>query len=98
MVEVDITLPLDEYNSSFITYEIEPGIYTFKDNSEALLRILQPEYEGYHNAIDIDYDDITMKTKLVVRAGFLATKVDEHSFFTTVLSLLFQSTLGLETL
>ena len=45
LVEYDIKLVLDEYNSSFITYELEPGIYTFKDISEALLKILQPEYE-----------------------------------------------------
>ena len=52
----DIRLVLDEYNSSFITYEILPGICTFKDLSEALLRTLQPENEGYHNAIDIQFD------------------------------------------
>ena len=43
LVEDDIRLILDEYNSSFITYELEPGFYTFKDLSEALLKILQPE-------------------------------------------------------
>ena len=43
LVEDDIRLVLDEYNSSFITYELEPGIYTFKDLSEALSKILQPE-------------------------------------------------------
>ena len=40
LVEDDIKLVLDEYNSSFITYELEPGIYTFKDISEALFNIL----------------------------------------------------------
>ena len=30
LVEDDIKLVLDEYNSSFITYELDPGIYTFK--------------------------------------------------------------------
>ena len=69
LVEGDVKLVLDEYNSSFITYEIDLGIYTFKDISEALLKILQPEYDGYHNAIDIESDDITMKTKLVVKHG-----------------------------
>ena len=43
LVEDDIRLVLDEYNSSFITYELEPGIYTFKDLSGALLKILQPD-------------------------------------------------------
>ena len=36
LIEDDIKLVLDEYNSSFITYELGPGIYTFKDLSEAL--------------------------------------------------------------
>ena len=43
LVEDDIKLVLDEYNSSFITYEIEPGIYTFGDLSEGLFNIFQPE-------------------------------------------------------
>ena len=43
LVEDDIRLVSDKYNSSFITYELEPGIYTFNDRSEALLKILQPE-------------------------------------------------------
>ena len=33
LVEDDIKLVLDEYNSSFFTFELEPGIYTFKDIS-----------------------------------------------------------------
>ena len=85
LIEDDLKLVLDEYNSSFITYELEPGIYTFKDISEGLLKILQREYEGYHNAINIEYDDITMKTKLVVRYGIIAIRFDEKSFFNTVL-------------
>ena len=40
LIEDDVKLVLDEYNSSFITYELEPGIYIFKDISEALLNIL----------------------------------------------------------
>ena len=39
LVEDDIKLVLDEYNSNFNTYEIEPGIYNFKDISEALLKL-----------------------------------------------------------
>ena len=85
LVEDDIKLVLDEYNSSFITYELDPGIYTFKDISEALLKILQPEYDGYHNAIDIEYDDIIMKTKVEVRAGIISIRFDEKSFFSTIL-------------
>ena len=85
LVEDDIKLVLDEYNSNFNTYEIEPGIYTFKDISEALLKIIPPEYAGFHKAIDIEYDDITKKTKLKPRAMIVAIRFDEKSFFNTVL-------------
>ena len=85
LVQDDIKLGLDEYNSSFITYEIDPGIYTFKDTSEALFNILQSEYPGPSNVIDIEYDDITRKTKLVVFNGIIALRFDENSFFSTIL-------------
>ena len=85
LVEDDIKLVLDEYNSSFITFKLQPGIYTFKDISEALLNILQSEYPGSSNVIDIEFDDITMKAKLVVRDGIVAIRFDEKSFFSTIL-------------
>ena len=85
LVEGDIKLVLDEYNSSFNTYESQPGMYTFKDISEALFNILQTEYPVPSNVIDNEYDDITMKTKLVVRAGITAIAFDEKSFFCIVL-------------
>ena len=85
LVEDDIKLVLDEYNSNFNTYELEPGIYTFKDISEALFNIIQFEYSGPSNVIDIEYDDIIMKTKLVVRDGIIAIRFDEKSFFSTIL-------------
>ena len=53
-VEDDIKLVLDEYNSNFNIYEIQPGIYTFKDISEALFNILQIEYPGPSNVIVIE--------------------------------------------
>ena len=80
-----LKLVLEEYNSSFITYEISPGIHTFEDVSEALFNILQLEYPRPSNAIVIEIDDITRKTKLVVRTGIIAIKFDEKSFFSTVL-------------
>ena len=85
LVEDDIKLVLDEYNSSFITYELDPGIYTFKDISEAVFNILQSEYPGLSNVIEIEYDDITMKTKRLVRFGIMAIRFDEKSFFSTIL-------------
>ena len=85
LIEDDVKLVLDEYNSSFITYELEPGIYTFKDISEALLNILQIEYPGPSNVINIEFDDITRKTKLVVNIGIIAIRFDEKSFFSNIL-------------
>ena len=85
LVEDDIKLVLDEYNSSFNTYELQTGIYTSKDISEAPFNILQIEYPGPSNVIVIEYDDITMKTKLVVRFGIIAIRFDEKSFFSTIL-------------
>ena len=84
LVEDDVRLVLDEYNSSFIIYELEPGIKTFKDISEVLFNVYQPEYRRYKNSVDIENDDITMKTKLVVKAGIIAIKFDEKSFFSTI--------------
>ena len=85
LVEDDIKLVLDEYNSSFITYELDPGIYTFNDIGEALFKILQSEYPGLNNTIIIKFDDIIMKTILVLRFGIIAIRFDEKSFFSTIL-------------
>ena len=73
-VEDDIRLVLDEYNSSFITYAFQPGIFTFKDISEALFNVLQTESPGPSNVIDIEFDGIARKTKLVVRNGIIAIR------------------------
>ena len=85
LVEDDIELVLDEYNSSFITYEIPPGFYTFKVFSEVLLNFLQSENKGEINYIGIEYDYFTMKTKLIVGVGIIAVKFDEKSFFSNIL-------------
>ena len=85
LVEDDVRLVLDEHNSSFITYELQPCIYTFEDDSEALYNLIQPEYELNNKSVDIEYDDIRMKTKLVVRPGIIAIRFDEQSLFSTIL-------------
>ena len=85
LVEDDIKLVLDEYNSSFITYELEPGIYSFKDFSEVLFNILQHKYPRSDSVTVIKYDDITTKTELVLRTGIIAIRFDEKSFFSTIL-------------
>ena len=85
LVEDDIKLVLDEYNSNFITYELEPGIYNYRDMAEALYYILESEYPSFGSEILIRLDDITRKTKLVVRSGIIAIRFDEKSFFSTIL-------------
>ena len=85
LVEDDIKLVLDKYNSSFITYELTPGIYTYKDPSKALFNFLQSEYPSSDSEILNRLDDITRKTKLVVRPGIIAIRFDEKSFFSTIL-------------
>ena len=49
LVEDDIRLVLDEYNSSFFTHEVEAGIYTYKYLSEVRFNILQSKYPGPSN-------------------------------------------------
>ena len=85
LVEDDIRLALDENNSCFVTYELETGIYTFKDLSKAPFNNLQEEYELSNDSVDIEFDDIAMKTKLVVRPGTITLRFDEKSFFSTIL-------------
>ena len=67
LVEDDIRLVLEDFNSSLITYELEARILNFKDLSEVRFGILQPECELFNNSTDTEFHDITMKTKLVVR-------------------------------
>ena len=76
LVKDDFRVVLDEYNSSFIPYDLESRIYTFKDNSEGLFNNLHPEYRVYNNSVDIEFDDITLKIKLVVRPGIIAIRFD----------------------
>ena len=85
LVEDDIKLVSDEYNSNFITYELAPGIYSYRDIAEAVFYILQSEYPQSSSEILIRLDDITRKTKLVVRSGIIAIRFDEKSFFSTIL-------------
>ena len=79
-VEDDIKLVSDGYNSSFITYELQPDIYTFKDIFEVHLNFLQSEYKGEINKIVIEFDDITRKTELVVKPGLVAVRFDKNRF------------------
>ena len=57
----------------------------YKNISEVLLNILQPEHPGSSKVIDIEFDDITMQTKLVLRPGIKTRRFDEKSFFNIIL-------------
>ena len=85
LIEDDIKLVLYEYNSSFITYELEPGIYSYREISAAFFYILQSEYPQSGSEILIRLDDVFRKTKLVVNSGIIAIRFDENSFFSTIL-------------
>ena len=85
LVEDDVKLVFDEHNSNFVTYKLEPGIYSYRDISEALFYILQSEYTSSDSEILIRLDNITRKTKLVVNSGIIAIRFDEKSFFSSIL-------------
>ena len=83
----DIQLILKEYNSRFITYELTPGIYSIQDVSDTI-----HNFSGHMEIIQIEYDDISMKTKIILKyigeqkmlvLGTL--RFDERSFFHTLL-------------
>ena len=61
LVKNYIKMVLDEFNSSFTTYKIHAGFYAFRDLSEAPLKILQSEKHGDHDAIRIEFVDVSMK-------------------------------------
>ena len=87
--EEDIQLILKEYDSLFITYELSPGIYTIQDISDAV-----HTFSGHSDIIEIEYDDISMKTKIILkyndwRGNFVigTLRFDKKSFFHTLLGL-----------
>ena len=59
--EENIQLILKQSNSRFITYEISPGIYTIQDISDAVRT-----FAGHIEILEIEYDDVIMKTKLIL--------------------------------
>ena len=85
--EEDIQLILKEYNSHFVTYELTPGIYTTQNISDAI-----QTFSGHEESIQLEYDDISMRTTIVLKfknekAKFnLGTlRFDKQSFFHTLL-------------
>ena len=85
--EEDIQLILKVYNSHFITYELTPGIYTIQDISDAV-----HTFSGHSEIIEIEYDDISMKTKIILKYkdlreifGLGTLRFDKKSFFHSLL-------------
>ena len=85
--EEDIRLFLRQYNSHFISFELTPGIYTVQDISDNI-----HTFSCHSEIIQIEYDDITMKTRIILRHIGGQTKFalgtlrfDERPFFHTLL-------------
>ena len=85
--EEDIQLILKQYNSHFMTYELTPGIYTIQDNSDTI-----HTFSGHSEIIEIEYEDISMKTKIILKYiggqkkfGLGTLRFDERSVFQTLL-------------
>ena len=86
--EEENQLILKGYNSHFITYELTPGIYTIQNISDAI-----HTFSGHSEIIQIEYDDISMKTKIILKFkdgdrkmfGLGALRFNERSFFHTLL-------------
>ena len=81
--EHDIQLILKQYISSFVTYKIDPGIYSIEDISKVVYTMGDSE-----GTLKIEYNDISMKTKLIVThfgSIFGTLGFDEKPFFNTLL-------------
>ena len=81
--EESIRLILKQYNEKFITYELDPGIYTIEDLQKAVYPL--GDHEG---TLQIEYDDLYKKVKLILtRFGetFGTLRFDKKSFFHTLL-------------
>ena len=67
--------------------KLHPVYTLLKIFQKPFFNILQSEYPGTgtSNVIDFEYDDISMKTKLLVRPGIIAIRFDKQMFFSTVL-------------
>ena len=85
--EKDIQLILKEYISHFITYELPPGIYSIQDVSDTT-----HNFSINNESIQVEYDDISMKTKIILkyignRKKFVlgTLRFDETSFFHNLL-------------
>ena len=85
LVQSDIGFVLADYTSSFILYEIPPGIYTFKSLSEVPTRFFQLGFDGFNRSIHVENNGITMETMEMVRLEITALTFEKWSFFKIIL-------------
>ena len=80
--EDNIQLILKQYNEKFITYELDPGIYTIEDIQRAVYK-----FGGYERTLAIRYDDTNKKVELLLTYSgvFDSLRFDKKSFFHTIL-------------
>ena len=85
--EKDIQLISKEINSHFITYELTPGIYTIQDISDDI-----QTFSGHQETIQTEYDDISMRTTIVLKFknekmkfALGTLRFEKQSFFHTLL-------------
>ena len=84
----DIQLILKQKNLNFFNYELTPGIFTIQDISDAV-----HTFSGHSEIIQIEYVDISMKTKIILKFknngklvfGLGTMRFDESSFFHNIL-------------
>ena len=94
----DVKLVLKQYNSYFTTFENSAGIHSFEDISEVLSRGFQNELEtrgpirpkvSYDKSDSniIECDNITKRTKLIVKDDIPALMFDQKMFSSSILGL-----------
>ena len=77
--EDDIQLILKQNKSNFVTYQLFPVVYTIKDNVKSVYTM--GDQKG---TLKIQFDDISMKTKLVLTrfsGNFRTLRFNEKFFF-----------------
>ena len=63
-------------SSTFSTNEITQGFYSFEELSEVLTQISQLGFDGFNNSNDIELNDFSMKTELIVRPIIIVIRFD----------------------
>ena len=82
--EDDFQLILKQFNSNAVTYETSPGIYSIKVISEFVYTM-----GDHEETLRIYYDDITMKTRFILKqfgGNFKTLGFIENPFFNNLIN------------